>query len=85
MATRTISGYAALFEHLRLFWQKFPGATWSASPIGQGYQVATIQSAQRKIIGAFICTAKDGVINHVNHVSCPTRLSVFLHLISTGH
>jgi RNA polymerase sigma factor (sigma-70 family) len=78
-------GPSALLGHLQRFWQKFPGSTWSVCPIGQGYQVATIQSAQRKIIGAFICTAREGVINQVNHVSCPTRLSVFLHLISTGH
>ena len=80
-----VFGPAELLQHLQRFWKKFPGATWSACPIGQGYQVATIQSAQRQIIGAVICTAKDGVINRVNHVSCPTRLSVFLQLISTGH
>lgn len=80
-----LCGASALLEHLQHFWRKFPGANWSACAIGKGYQVATIQSAERKIVGAFICTASEGVINRVNHVSCPTRLSVFLHLISTGH
>jgi hypothetical protein len=76
----TLHGIEALVEHMRGFWEKFANVTWSCAAIGQGYQVATIQSGA-EIIGAFICTTRNNIITNVNHVSCPTRLSAFLQLV----
>ena len=76
----TLHGMEALFGHMRAFWGKLSEVTWSCSAIGKGYQVATVQSGEQ-IVAAFICTAQNGSITNVNHVSCPTRLSAFLQLM----
>jgi len=75
-----LHGPDPLFAHMRAFWKGFGKVNWSCSAIGKDYQVATIQAGEQ-IIGAFICTARNGAITNVHHISCPTRLSAFLQLV----
>jgi RNA polymerase sigma-70 factor (ECF subfamily) len=75
-----LHGPDPLFAHMRGFWKALGKVNWSCSAIGADYQVATIQAGEQ-ITGAFICTAQNGAIINIHHVSCPTRLSAFLQLV----
>ena len=75
-----LQGQSALIEHVRSFWNRFPAAIISASSIGRGYEIATLRFTGSQPFSAIISSLNDNKIKQVDHITCPTRLKVLLHL-----
>jgi RNA polymerase sigma-70 factor (ECF subfamily) len=76
-----LHGAEALAEHVRKYFARHAAATWSCVRIGEGYQLATLFGAAQQPLSAFICAIDRQQLVRVDHITCPTRLSMLLKLV----
>jgi RNA polymerase sigma-70 factor, ECF subfamily len=79
-----LHGIDAVTGHFQSYIERRGASSWECFRIGENYQIATLRGEATVPISAVICVVDDNrQFTQVDHITCPTRLSMLLKLFGT--
>lgn len=77
-----LNGLDLVTEHMRGYFRRHEGLTWSCFRIGDNYQLATLRNAAQQPVTAFLSSAVENQkLSQIEQIICPKRLSILLKLV----
>jgi RNA polymerase sigma-70 factor (ECF subfamily) len=77
-----LHGLRAAMDHVVSYFRRKLPASWSCFRVGEKYELASLRDKNQKLLSALISTLDENrQLIQIDHITCPTRLSMLLKLV----